>query len=82
VKFEFDEFVGESFENQFHEKILNIFEKEKSISLKFVDSSLSPGVQFVDLIAWCIFQKIENNDILFLKNITKKVNIHFYDKNY
>ncbi|MDR0912445.1 MAG: DUF3800 domain-containing protein [Methanobrevibacter sp.] len=78
--FELDKFVNRNFENIFHEKILKEINNEKNISLKFLDSKLSKGIQFADLIAWCIFQKIERDNSKFFELIKDKLHIEYYKK--
>jgi hypothetical protein len=80
--FKLDNFVVKNLENIFQEKLIKNLGDEKDICLYFLDSSLTKGIQFVDLISWSIFQKIENNNSEFVKMIKNKLNIKYYDKKF
>jgi len=78
--FEFDKFVPSNHELLFQEKILHILGNESKNSLKFLYSQQSKGIQFVDLIAWTLFQNFEYKNKKFLELIENKYDILFYYK--
>jgi len=81
IDFELDRFLPIGAENIFKSKLIDNIGKYGTISkISFVSSESSKGIQFADLIAWCIFQSFENKNNIFIDIIKRKISIEIYKK--
>ncbi|MDR0900748.1 MAG: DUF3800 domain-containing protein [Methanobrevibacter sp.] len=80
INMSLDNFVLEKHKNKFKNKILeelNDFKRNSEIS--FISSQSSKQIQIVDLIAWSIFQKFENNNLKYINLLNKNHKIFRYN---
>ncbi|MGL4669977.1 MAG: DUF3800 domain-containing protein [Methanobacteriaceae archaeon] len=76
INLKMDKFLPNSYENILYEKIRSIDNRFIRKSIICCDFSQKwKGIQIADLIAWCIFQKYENNDYDFVNKIKLKCEI-------
>lgn len=80
INMSLDNFVLEKHKTKFKNKILeelNDFKRNSEIS--FISSQSSKQIQIVDLIAWSIFQKFENNNLKYINLLNKNHKIFRYN---
>ena len=74
ISIKLDKFVHSHYIPNFTMKILeNLKLDKKKKIIKFANSEQYKGIQFVDLLSWCVYQKIENNEKNYLKEIETKL---------
>jgi len=80
ISLKFDKFVHSHYITKFTMKILENLKLSNRKIIEFANSEQYKGIQFVDLLSWCVYQEIENNEKNYLKEIENKLIKFDYNK--
>ena len=80
ISLKLDKFVYSSYIDNFTLQILENLKLTNKKIIEFANSEQYKGIQFADLLSWCIYQEIENNKKNYLKEIKNKLIKFNYNK--